>query len=283
MLDHRDTTTRPVTTAMQRMLLIASVLVFIAGFQVFVLTEHTDRFFAWTIGFPLSAAFLGAGYWAAGVLELLVSREHHWANARPAVPAVWVFTTLTAVATLLHLDAFRTDSFWAWAWFAIYFLVPVALGVILFLQLRAPGGDPPRTERLPGWLRAILAVQVVILLPIGLALFIAPDTFDGLWPWGLTPLLGRAIGAWLIGWSTVKIQILQENDWRRTRVPFLSTSVWGLLILVAVGRYSSAVDWGLHMWGFLLVVMSICAVGLYGVAFAWYLKGETAQPVSGTE
>lgn len=83
-----DTETRPVTTAMRYMLFVAGVLVFVAGFQLFVLTEHTDRFFAWTIGFPLSAAFLGAGYWAAAVLEFLAARERAWVNARPAVPAV---------------------------------------------------------------------------------------------------------------------------------------------------------------------------------------------------
>jgi hypothetical protein len=42
-----------------RLLAIASVLVAVAGFQLFVLSEHTDRYFAWTIE-PLSAAMLGA-------------------------------------------------------------------------------------------------------------------------------------------------------------------------------------------------------------------------------
>jgi hypothetical protein len=50
---------RPVTVAMHRMLVIASMLVFIAGFQLFILTERTGQYFAWTIGFPLSAGFSG--------------------------------------------------------------------------------------------------------------------------------------------------------------------------------------------------------------------------------
>jgi hypothetical protein len=266
---------------MRRMLLIASVLVCIAGFQVFVLTEHTDRFFAWTIGFPLTAAFLGAGYWAAGLLEYLASRERVWANARPAVPAVWIFTTLTAVATLLHLDAFRTESFWAWAWFAVYFYVPVALGVILILQLRVPGGDPPPSEPLPVWLRGVLVVHVVLMLPLGLGLFIAPASFDGAWPWDLSPLLARAVGAWLIGWSTVKVQMLWENDWRRCRNGFLSTMSWAVLIFVAFGRYGDSVAWNAHLWGFLVAVLSVFVVGLYGVLAGSYGLGRVANPVRG--
>ena len=281
--DSQSSPVRQVTPAMRRMLLIASILVFIAGFQVFVLTEHTDRYFAWTIGFPLTAVFLGAGYWAAGVLEYLASRERVWANARPAVPAVWIFTTLTAVATLLHIDAFRTESFWAWAWFGVYFYVPVALGVILILQLRAPGGDPPAGEPIPAWLRGVLVLQVILMLPLGVGLFIAPASFDGAWPWDLSPLLARAVGAWLIGWSTVKVQILWENDWRRCRMLFLSTMIWALLIFVAFGRYGDAVEWNAHLWGFQLVVLSIFAVGLYGVLAGWYGLGRVADSVPGDD
>lgn len=37
-------------------------LLFIAGVQLFVFSEQTDYYFAWTIGLPLTAAFLSAGY-----------------------------------------------------------------------------------------------------------------------------------------------------------------------------------------------------------------------------
>jgi hypothetical protein len=56
---------QPVTVAMRRMLYVASVLVFIAGIQTFVLSEDTGRFFAWTIAIPLTTAFLGTGIWPA--------------------------------------------------------------------------------------------------------------------------------------------------------------------------------------------------------------------------
>jgi hypothetical protein len=270
---------RPVTVAMQRMLVVASTLVFIAGVQLFVLTEQTDRYFAWTIKAPLTAAFLGAGYWASCVLEYIIAREKVWANARASVPAVWMFTTLTLIATLLHLDIFRTESAWAWAWFAIYAGVPVVLGVILIQQLRVPGGDPPRTAPLPAALRFVIGLQLVMMLPLGIALFVSPLRVDQLWPWPLTELTARAIGAWLIGWSVVEIQALWENDWRRVRVPMLSLLVWGTLVLIALARYSDTLDWNTtEAWVFVLFAISIVAVGLFGAIEAWYVVPHGDQP-----
>src|SRR5258707_2712798 len=101
---------QPVTAGMRRMLYVAAALVFLAGIPLFLLTEHTDRFFAWTIQSHLTAAFLGAAYWASFVLEILAARQRLWTRARSAVPAVLIFTALTLVVTLLHLDRFHFNA-----------------------------------------------------------------------------------------------------------------------------------------------------------------------------
>ena len=97
------------TFAIRLILLAASVLVLSGIISLYWLTEQTDRCFAWTIGLPLTAAFLGSGYGAGFLLEYLSSREQVWARARLAVPAVLLFTTLTLMATLLHLEPFHFD------------------------------------------------------------------------------------------------------------------------------------------------------------------------------
>jgi hypothetical protein len=165
-LDH----TRPLTNAMKWMLLAASILVFLAGIQLFILTENTDRYFAWTVDPPLTAAALGGAYWASSVLELGASRQPTWARARIALPAVLVFTTLTFVTTLLHLDRFHlgngfpaTTQFVTWLWIAVYAVVPVLMSILLVHQLRAAGVDEPRRNPLPPWLRAVLGVHAVVL------------------------------------------------------------------------------------------------------------------------
>jgi len=60
------------------MLLVASALVFLAGVPLFVGTEQTDRYFAWTVLPPITAAFLGASYWASCIFELAAARHRIW-------------------------------------------------------------------------------------------------------------------------------------------------------------------------------------------------------------
>jgi len=262
---------RPTTVAMQRMLLAASILVFIVGIQLFILTEYTDRFFAWTIRPALTAAFLGAAYWASFAMEFLASRRRIWAYARIAVPAVLIFTVLTSVVTLIHLDKFHFNDpnlitrGAAWAWLIVYAVVPPLMAVVLFLQLRAPGGDPPRLSSLPGWVRALLLVHAMIMIPLGLGLLIAPQAIIGLWPWALTPLTGRAIGAWSLALGIAAAHATWENDWARVHVATMSYTVFGVFELIALARYPGNVDWSSpQAWIYMVFLLSVLVVGVYG-------------------
>lgn len=265
------TRVRPTTPGMRRMLLVASGLVFIVGIQLFILTEYTDRFFAWTIQPPLTAAFLGAAYWASFAMEFLASRRRIWAYARIAVPAVLIFTVLTCVVTLLHLDRFHLNHpdlitrGAAWAWLLVYVIVPPTMGVLLFRQLRVPGGDPPRQAPLPGWVRAILMIHALMMIPLGVALLVAPGATIGLWPWMLTSLTGRAIGAWSLALGVAAAQAYWENDWARVHVATMSYTVFGAFELIALVRYTGDVDWTKpQAWIYVLFLGSVLLVGVYG-------------------
>ena len=128
--------TRRSTPGTRWILLIASVLVFLVGIQLFVLTEMTDRFFAWTILSPLTAAFLGGAYWASFTMESFASRHRTWASARIAVPAVLVFTAVTLVVTLVHLEQFHLGHPSVMTRFP-------HLGLVVRLRRRAAGDDLP--------------------------------------------------------------------------------------------------------------------------------------------
>src|SRR5438094_8044331 len=192
---------RSLIRPMRWLLYAASALLFLAGLHLSLLTEQTDTYFAWTIAPPLPAAFLGAAYWAAVPVELIAAREKLWAKARVAVPAIWLFTTLTLVATLGHFDRFHFSSpiasaqGAAWFWLAIYAGVPVAMLLIGWLQIRAPGGDPPRGPPAPTWSRVLVLGQGGGMLVSGAGLFLLPSAVAPLWPWPLTTLTSRAIGA----------------------------------------------------------------------------------------
>jgi hypothetical protein len=264
---------------MRRLLFVAGLLVFAAGVQLFVFTERTATYFAWTIEPPITAAFLGASYWASVALEWTAARERVWARARIAAPAVFVFTTLTLIATVMHLDRFHLGTEFAlstrlvtWAWIAIYAVVPPLLVVLMAVQGRISGADSPRTARLPRWLRSLLVLEALLLGAVGVAMFVNPEGNFTLWPWALTPLTARAIAAWLIGIAIAAAHSAFENDFRRVHPAAVSYVLLGLLHSVAVARYSEQIERGPTAWVYVAVIVVSVAVGLYAWSVAWRME-----------
>jgi hypothetical protein len=265
-----DTAPVRLVPAMRAWLLLDAFLVFVTGIQCFVLAERTADFFAWTINPPLTAAFLGGCYWAALPLVALSAREKTWARARVAVYGVLVFTAVTTLATLLHLDRFHFDAddpmprMAAWAWMAVYAVVPPGLLVLLLFQERQAGMAAPRLRLLPGWYRSALVGQAAIMLGAGAIVFVAPEA--DWWPWQLSPLTGRAIAAWPLGIGLTMAHAAFENDWDRIRPGVYSYAVLGALQLVNLVRFSDSVQWeepGATLYA--AFAATVVAVGLYGV------------------
>src|SRR5579859_737942 len=238
---------RTISRGIRRLTLVISGLALVVGPLLYVLPDNTDTLFAWTIQPPLTAAFLGGTYCTALAIEILAARQRIWALARVFFPGMLTFTLTMLIATLLHLNKFHFEApggiarFTAWAWLIIYILAPPVMAGLLYMQLRRPGGDPPRRSPLPPWFRGVLAVQAVIMVGLGAALFLAPDVTKGIWPWMLTPLTARAVGAWMLGLGAAVVQSYRENDWERIQLAMVGDVVLGVLELGAVARFSNTV------------------------------------------
>lgn len=263
---------------MNTLLFVAGILVFIAGFQLYVMTERTDQFFAWTIAPPnnlfLTAAFLGASYWASCVLEMMAARQRAWTHARIAVPAVLLFTSLTFIVTLVHLSKFHLGPplgqpagpvtvALTYVWLIIYAAVPLLMGYLLFLQMRKKEAEAPRTLPVPNGLRMALGIQSAVMVLIGVFLLFAPQTAPLVWPWKLTPLTAQAIGAWLVSLPIAGFQSVWENDLHRTRAATVSYISLGVLHLIAIARYPGDLNWSSPgAWLYLFFLISIVVVGV---------------------
>ncbi len=261
------------TRATRKLYLVAAGLVFTLGAILFGLSTRTDQYFAWTIRVPLTAAFLGASYLGSGFGEIAAARRQVWAESRIAVPSVLLFSALTGVLTLLHREQFHfgsgqplTARVVAWAWTVVYVGFPLATAVILVGQLRVQGPDLDRGLTPPPWFRSALIATGALMLGVGGALFLAPASTRGIWPWPLTDLTARAIGAWGIALGVGNLHAAMENDWDRIRVamPFLAGV--GVLALAAIARYPHAVDWTTPAaWLLMAVLLALAALGGYGV------------------
>jgi hypothetical protein len=271
--------------AMRWLYYVAAGLVFTLGGILFGLSTQTDRFFAWTIKVPLTAAFLGGAYLGSGLGEVSAARKRIWAQSRIAVPAVLLFSALTGVVTYVHRDLFHFASTYpasaravAWGWTAIYVGFPVASTVILVRQSLVKGTDPAPDDRLPTWFRTALAVQGVAMLSVGLALFAVPRDMAPYWPWPLTELTARAVGAWGIGLGFANLHAVLAGSWSRTRVAMPSLAGVGALTLVAIARFPATVDWRAPAaWILVGVLVSMFFTGAYGVV-ARPLYGWSGPP-----
>ena len=264
---------KKMTRSQQAILYIASGLVLIMGIILYFLSDDTATYFAWTIDIPLTAAFLGAGYLASFLLEFMAARQLIWARGRIAVPAVLLFTSLTFIISLIHLDKFHLNSsnpltlIVTWAWILVYAFVPLIMGGILIQQLRAQGVNPAIHTTLPTWFRLILGIQGAVMVILGLGFLFTPQTFAPLWAWELTPLTGRAIGAWLVGLGVAAVQSVIENDWLRLRPAMIAYMLYGFLQGINLLRYPNAtgLDWGQpKTWVYCIFILSILLVGIFG-------------------
>ena len=244
---------------------VAPVTRFLIGVPLVLLTTRTDKYFAWTIDSPLTAAFLGANYWSSALLALIASRETVWARGRISISVALAFAPLTAAATLIHIDKFHLDTFYGWFWVAAYAIYPPMLGALFARQLRIPGGDPPRGSPLPGWVRATFVGHAAIMIPLGVALFVAPDTVGRLWPWTLTPLTGRVVAAWTLALGVLGAHAIRENDFSRTKVALLAYPFLGAMHVAAVARFADEMQWvEAGAYAYLVLVASTFALGIYG-------------------
>ena len=256
---------------MRRLLIVFSGLTLLAFVVLFLGAGQTDRYFAWTINPPATAAFLGAAYAGGCALVVLGLRRGAWYNLRIPFVTILVFTLVTLAATMLHLDKFHFAKsgvalFAAWFWLAIYVFVPLAMIIVLIRQIRRSVPDPGPRLPIPRPLVAALLIQGGILLAVGVALFVAPATQAVLWPWMLTPLTARAVAAWLMAFGLGGLLAVREGDLARLDVSATAYALLAGLEIVVLIRYAEVVRWTAPAaWVYLGLFVLIMVCGAYAL------------------
>ena len=225
----------------------------VAGSVLYVLSETTDEHFAWTIKLPVTATFLGAGYLGAVAALIPSYRTSEWPRIR-IIPVMGVTLTLiTGLVTLWHLEQFQLNHgsiaarLAAWAWLAVYLVIPVLLAAVFVVQERAGGRrNYAVAEPLLPFTQVVLGVQAVGATLLGLGLVFFPATFDAVWPWPLPPLSARAVGAWILTIAAGSWWALRERDWGRFNVTLPGLAIFLTFVALGAARYRDALragDW----------------------------------------
>jgi hypothetical protein len=251
------------TTSMRWLFIGAGVLAGIAGIQLYVLGDHTDQYFAWTIHPPLMAAFLGGAFWAGATGVFLAARQPHWAQARPFLFGATTYTLLILLTTLLHLDRFHLHSSGdarvaALAWLIVYVGLPPVVVVLLWRQVRSPGGESPPETPLSSLARAVLGASAVLTAVVGVGLWLAPSLANRVWLWDLTPLTSQAGGSVLLTLAVSATLVIRESDQRILRNGLVVFVVGAALELTALVRYAGQVHWNRPLaWVYVLALLAM--------------------------
>ena len=221
--------TRSLAAFIAPFLLVAFVVLY--GFP-----GETDRLWAWPIqssmtSMLLASAYLGGCYFFVRVLFV----ERRWAAVRAGLVSVALFATLLGIATILHWDKFAHAKVAFWLWAGLYFTAPFLVVAAWFTNQRYAAPAAPEEVRLGRVARAVVAAAGAVAVTTGLALFAAPNRATTVWPWPLTPLTCRVVGAtFCLG--AAGLGVLMDDRWSSLQLLRQVELVMFALILVAAVR-----------------------------------------------
>ena len=232
--------------------------------------NDTDKLFAWTIKpaitpMMLAAAYLGGIYFFT---RALLAKQ--WHQVKLGFLPVTAFALLLGIATILHWDRFNHShpSFYTWA--TLYFTTPFLVFAVWLRNRRTDRGTvEPDDLIIHPAIRLFIGSIGLITLAVSLLLFLKPDLMIRQWPWVLTPLTARVLGAMFALPGIVGLGIATEKRWSAARIILEAQACSIAIMLLAAGlswsdfALSNTLTW-LFVGGltFLLVALAILYVSL---------------------
>jgi hypothetical protein len=240
----------------------------VAWVILYVFPDHTAKLWAWPIpvtmtSMVLASAYLGGAYFFVRVAFF----EKRWHGMATGFLAVTAFASLLGVATVVHWDKFFHDRLAFWLWAGLYFGAPFLVIGAWLANRRYAAPFSSADVLLRPLERGVIAVLGVLALAQGVLMFVAPSVVIPLWPWALTPLTCRVMGAtYCLG--AAGAGTLFDPRWSSVRLMLQVEAVMLVLMLVAAVRASDELipDRALS-WPLLVVVLLM----LLGSAYLWVI------------
>jgi hypothetical protein len=170
-----------------------------------------------------------------------VLREPRWNSVETGLVVVAVFAALLAVATLLHWDKFNHHHPAFWVWAGLYFTAPFMVGGCWLANRRFAG--PPHLDevRVGPVSRWIIGLVGLLALVQGVVMFLLPTQIIAVWPWALTALTCRVVGA-VFCLGSAGAAVFVDPRWTTVRLMLQVEVLMISLILLAAIRARAQFD-----------------------------------------
>ncbi|GAC1657821.1 MAG: hypothetical protein NVS4B7_03900 [Ktedonobacteraceae bacterium] len=205
----------------------------VAAFAIlYLFPDHTQELFAWSIRPRMSAMMLGAAYIGGAYFFVRVAASASWHWVKVGFLPVTTFATLMGIATILHWNRFSHSHIAFYAWVALYFTTPFIV-FLLWLRNRStdPGPDRSSDRRVPHLVRLVIGIVGGLTLLSSIFFFLQPGFMISIWPWQLTPLTARVMGALFALTGVGELGIALDVRWSAVRIALQSQMIG----IVAIG------------------------------------------------
>jgi len=244
-------------------LLAAGIIPFlVTGFLIlYIVPGRTGELFAWPIAPTMTAMLLASAY-AGGVWFFVsVLRAPEWHTVAEGFPPVVVFAGLLGGATFLHWDRFTHGHVAFWVWTALYVVAPFLVAWVWLVNRRTAPPPAPDEPRLGAWTRRVFVAGGVVSVSLGVVLVVVPGLASYVWPWAITSLTGRVIGA-VLCLGIAGFGVLRDD--RRSSVVRLVevAMVMAAFVAIAMLRAREQIGWNRPLaWAMVAGVVVILVGG----------------------
>jgi len=239
-----------------------------AFFILYIRPQDTGSLFAWPIAPSMTSFVLASAYLGGAYFFVRVAFERQWHRIAVGFLPVTTFAVFMLVATLLHWGRFTHGNASFVTWVALYATTPFLVSGAWLLNRRS---DPRVVEstdvETPLAIRRVMGGLGALLLAMGLVLFVFANVLIDAWPWQLTPLTARVLGACFALTGVFGLMIGQDRRWTAARIALQSQALAISLVLVGVVRAwsnfkSGNVTTWLFVGGMSLLLISVALLYL---------------------
>lgn len=225
----------------RRVSLVIIPFLVVAFVVLFPWPTDTGRLFAWDIEPTLTPMVLGSVYLGGAYFFFRAFRAQEWHTVKGGFVPVGTFATLMGVATIAHWDRFLHAHVAFWLWAGLYFTTPFLIFWVFLANRRhdAPAADGELL--LSVGVSRIMAVAGGLSVLTGAFLFLLPGQAATIWPWALTPLTSRVLGA-IFCLGVAGLGALFDRRWSSARVLLQVAALMLALILLAGARATGELD-----------------------------------------
>ena len=253
--------TRIVSIAIIPFLLIAFVVLYF-----FPSAHDTADLFAWKIVPPFTPMVLGAVYLGGSYFFFRAARSQEWHTVEGGFISVGSFATLMGIATIIHWNKFIHSNVAFWLWAGLYFTTPFLIFAIWVINKREESEPTAEDLVLSPATATLIGVLGIAAATSSVFLFLFPKTALHIWPWHLTELTARVMGAIFI-LGVAGVGAFTDKRWTGARILLQVEGFMLALILVAAVRAHRDFDTSRPLtWVFAagFIALALATAVLYG-------------------